>query len=424
MSHVGLPTFVRFRRMSRCQATGHDAVHGESRNRAPQRPRPRVRRARRGRTLLARGARAQHGARPLDRLGGDRGAAGRAPRRRAAGRRTPRAPGAMGRPPVLVALDRAAGVALGLDFGKRHLRVAVADLAHEVLAERHEQLDADLPAAEAIALAARLVGEVLDEAGAAQRRRSPASGWACPGPVHRPIGRARRLDDPAGLGRRAGGGGDVRRRSATRSRSRTTPASARSASGCGARASGADDMAYLKLATGIGAGLIVRGRPYGGSGGTAGEIGHTVIDPAGPVCRCGNRGCLETLAGSSAILGSVARRVRGAGHAARRDRLRARRARREPAGDRRRRRDDRPRRGHAVQPAQPAAGRRRRRSRGRRRAAARAARRVRCGAARSAPRPTTSQVLPGALGDRAEVLGAVALVLRRGARLLPRARGA
>ena len=99
----------------------------------------------------------------------------------------PRARGTMGRPPVLVALDRAAGVALGLDFGKRHLRVAVADLAHVVLAERHAQLDADLPAAEAIELAGRLVGEVLDEAGA-RSEEIAGVGMGLPGPVHRPSG--------------------------------------------------------------------------------------------------------------------------------------------------------------------------------------------------------------------------------------------
>ena len=61
---------------------------------------------------------------------------------------------------------------------------------------------------------------------------------------------------------------------------------------------GADHMAYVKAATGIGAGFIVGGAPYVGAGGTAGEIGHTVVDPGGPICRCGNRGCLETLAGA------------------------------------------------------------------------------------------------------------------------------
>ena len=83
---------------------------------------------------------------------------------------------------------------------------------------------------------------------------------------------------------------------------------------------GADHMAYVKAATGIGAGFIVAGAPYVGAGGTAGEIGHTVVDPAGPICRCGNRGCLETLAGAPAVLELVKRCSWRAADAARRGR--------------------------------------------------------------------------------------------------------
>jgi predicted NBD/HSP70 family sugar kinase len=71
-------------------------------------------------------------------------------------------------------------------------------------------------------------------------------------------------------------------------------------------------MAYVKAATGIGAGFIIANAPYVGAGGTAGELGHTVVDPGGPICRCGNRGCLETFAGAPAILSSL-RDVHGDG---------------------------------------------------------------------------------------------------------------
>ncbi len=60
--------------------------------------------------------------------------------------------------------------------------------------------------------------------------------------------------------------------------------------------------AYVSISSGIGAGIIVDGRPYRGHRGTAGEIGHVVVDPQGPICRCGNRGCLETLASGPALL--------------------------------------------------------------------------------------------------------------------------
>ncbi|MGH7904797.1 MAG: ROK family protein, partial [Candidatus Dormibacteraceae bacterium] len=53
--------------------------------------------------------------------------------------------------------------------------------------------------------------------------------------------------------------------------------------------------------TGIGCGLVVEGRLYSGAHGTAGEVGHMVLDPGGPLCACGQRGCLEAYAGGEGI---------------------------------------------------------------------------------------------------------------------------
>lgn len=60
-------------------------------------------------------------------------------------------------------------------------------------------------------------------------------------------------------------------------------------------------LAYIKVGTGIGAGLLLNGKIYGGVTGSAGEIGHVTIRDDGPLCNCGNRGCLEALAGGQAI---------------------------------------------------------------------------------------------------------------------------
>jgi len=68
-------------------------------------------------------------------------------------------------------------------------------------------------------------------------------------------------------------------------------------------------MAYLNLGTGVAAGIVARGRLWRGAHGTAGEVGHISIDPAGPLCRCGQRGCIEALAGG----GAIAERWAGAG---------------------------------------------------------------------------------------------------------------
>ena len=69
---------------------------------------------------------------------------------------------------------------------------------------------------------------------------------------------------------------------------------------------GSRHMIYVTASTGIGGGLILDGKLYHGAIGMAGEIGHHTILPQGPVCGCGNRGCLESLASGTAI----ARRAR------------------------------------------------------------------------------------------------------------------
>jgi len=63
-----------------------------------------------------------------------------------------------------------------------------------------------------------------------------------------------------------------------------------------------DDFAYIKLATGIGSGHLIRGEIYRGSTSVAGEIGHVTTDPSGEPCLCGNRGCLTTFAGAEALI--------------------------------------------------------------------------------------------------------------------------
>jgi len=60
-------------------------------------------------------------------------------------------------------------------------------------------------------------------------------------------------------------------------------------------ARGRDSVLYITVSTGVGGGWVLGGRVWHGADGMAGEIGHTVIDPAGPLCLCGKRGCVERL---------------------------------------------------------------------------------------------------------------------------------
>nr|BBH93456.1 glucokinase [Thermogemmatispora argillosa] len=64
---------------------------------------------------------------------------------------------------------------------------------------------------------------------------------------------------------------------------------------------GSEDMVYMTVSTGIGGGIICKGRLLEGAGGTAGELGHMTIDLHGPRCNCGNIGCLEAIASGTAI---------------------------------------------------------------------------------------------------------------------------
>ncbi len=69
------------------------------------------------------------------------------------------------------------------------------------------------------------------------------------------------------------------------------------------------DVVYLMARIGVGAGIIVNGRPLRGHSGLAGEVGHNVVDASGPLCHCGKRGCVETYIGENALLEMAGRDV-------------------------------------------------------------------------------------------------------------------
>jgi glucokinase-like ROK family protein len=71
-----------------------------------------------------------------------------------------------------------------------------------------------------------------------------------------------------------------------------------------------DHFIYVKIGTGIGSGIISNGRIHRGSDGCAGDIGHICVDKQGPICRCGNQGCLEAMAAGPAIAEKAMQAVR------------------------------------------------------------------------------------------------------------------
>lgn len=209
-----------------------------------------------------------------------------------------------GRRAVRVTVARSAGLALGIDFGHSHVRVAVADLSHRLLAERTATLDVDRSAKTAIAEAIRMVDDVLDRAGA-KRSDVLGVGLGIPGPlgVHKRVGSVSILPDWVDLPFQALVADELELPVYV-DNDANLGVLAEVAWGAGA---GHRDIAYIKASTGVGCGLVVGGRLHRGSAGTAGEIGHSTIDDTGPVCFCGNRGCLEMFVGGPVLLELVRR---------------------------------------------------------------------------------------------------------------------
>jgi predicted NBD/HSP70 family sugar kinase/DNA-binding XRE family transcriptional regulator len=217
----------------------------------------------------------------------------------------PRKPG---RPGSLLSLDPSVGAVIGVDIDHERLSVLVADAAHTVLAEDHRTLERDHDAHDVMRLTSRLVARTVQRAGV-KREQLAGAGVGLAGPVDLVTGRVHPssiapswqfvdaqkeleallelpvyIDNDANLG-----------------------ALAEMTWGVGR---GVSEAAYVKVDTGVGVGIVVAGQIYRGATGTAGEIGHTTVDENGPVCRCGNRGCLEGLVGTAALVESLRTRYR------------------------------------------------------------------------------------------------------------------
>lgn len=207
---------------------------------------------------------------------------------------------AVGRRASVLTLGPAAGAVVGVDFGHAHLRVVVADLSGDVLGEGHRAVDVDRSAAEALDEATGLIDALLEGA-RVERDDVVGVGMGLPGPIDRRsgvVGSSVILPGWAGV-----------RPAEELQRRVNLPVEVDNDANLGALAEvlfgaarGARHAVYVKVSSGVGAGLFVDGRIHHGAGGITGELGHTLVDPNGTMCRCGNRGCLETRAAAPALL--------------------------------------------------------------------------------------------------------------------------
>lgn len=205
-----------------------------------------------------------------------------------------------GRPATLLSLNPSAGSCVGVMLGPDWIRVAIADVSHAVLDERSVKLRQDYQVAEGVAAVVALVDDAYEQTGL-DRSHLLAVGIAAPGPVDVGTGRIFRSSMIP-----VWGGTDIK---AVFEPALGAPVFVDNESNCTAiaemtwgAARGEKDFLFYKLDVGIGGCLVIRDRIIRGAAGGAGELGHVTFDPHGPLCRCGNRGCLELYAGWEAVL--------------------------------------------------------------------------------------------------------------------------
>ncbi len=205
-----------------------------------------------------------------------------------------------GRRATLVTLSHEIGLVAGVHFSSRHLRIAIADASTAVVAETHVPLSLDHRHDAELDRVVLLLGDMCDSLGT-EIPDLLAVGLGIPAPVDRRTG----MVSTPGLLRGWEGidvGGSLEARVGL-------PVFVDSEANLGGLAevrSGAareaPAAAFIHVGHHISAALMIDGTPFHGVTGKAGQIGHVTIDENGPICRCGNRGCLETLAAGPALL--------------------------------------------------------------------------------------------------------------------------
>ena len=222
-------------------------------------------------------------------------------------------PSTGGRPPRQLAFRSDAGYLLVADLGATSIDVALTTLDGRILAHRDEPAEIEMGPEAGLGRVEELFDQLVATT-AALPGRLWGIGIAVPGPVEFASGRP--ISPPIMPG---WDGYPIRERFGRRygapvwvDNDVNVLALGEWRSGV---AAGHDDVVVVKIGTGIGAGIISGGRLHRGAQGSAGDVGHIQVsdDPA-VICRCGNIGCLEALAGGGA-LGRPAKRQRSRGAA-------------------------------------------------------------------------------------------------------------
>jgi predicted NBD/HSP70 family sugar kinase len=205
-----------------------------------------------------------------------------------------------GRKPILLALNPDGAYVVGVNLAIGNISVVIANLEAEVLASHLMDLEPVNHSVEEIA--DKVVSSVRACIWEANFTKDQISGVGIgiPGPVDKKDGRIKFLPNY--------GWEDQDLKSLVEAKlnhptfienSSNTLALAEQWHGAG---KGVDNFLVVTLENGVGMGGVLHGRLYRGHDGTAGEFGHLTVDPLGPLCRCGKRGCVEAFVGNISIL--------------------------------------------------------------------------------------------------------------------------
>jgi len=204
-----------------------------------------------------------------------------------------------GRRPILIEFNYQTGYAVGVELGATHILVIVTDLEPHTIVELEHEFDLTIGPEAGLRQVIESVRQALAQAGVSLEQVAGV-GLGVPGPVSHDMGSVAfppimpgwhgfplrvRLEEELGV-------------TVYLDNDANLGALGEWAHGAG---QGVDNLAYIKVGTGIGCGLLIDGQIYRGQSGSAGEIGHITIDENGPPCRCGNYGCLESMAAGPAI---------------------------------------------------------------------------------------------------------------------------
>jgi glucokinase-like ROK family protein len=205
-----------------------------------------------------------------------------------------------GRRSTLVGIPYSAGLIAAIDIGATSIDVALTTLGSELVAHKGEPADVrdgPLPVLDRVKA---ILAEILEEQGAVPQDVL-AIGVGVPGPVEQASGLLTVPPIMPGWDRFP-----IRDAFAGEYAAPVFVDNDVNAMALGEHwggvAKGVADVIFVKIGTGIGSGLIIGGRLHRGTQGCAGDFGHICVDPDGPLCSCGNVGCLEAMAAAPAIV--------------------------------------------------------------------------------------------------------------------------